>query len=266
MFDLTTELQDGKPALARSVSILFGAILILLSAITTAAFFATYASAVFVFLSPALSPYLAAAAGVICFEGASVVWSWLRANDSDTGQQLAIANVGAWGAMFGGLIITAVFLALNSNLIAGQLDATAIESLSILGGLLIVIGIAGNFALGFTYRNAAASHVAAGNAAQLRALQTAARHRANIATAEATLNNTLAAIQAGLPQHSKQQAADNAARYLAANFNQAAQSNPPDPRRLMEALDLLLEGEETAEAAATSATINENNLWPFAGE
>ena len=130
MFDLTSELDSGKPALARAVGVLFGGVLVLLSAITTAAFFAKYAPSVFEFLSPELSPYMAALTGIICFEGASVVWCWLRANDSDTGQQLAIANVGAWGAMLCGLLITAVFLALNSSLIAGQLDAAAIDALS----------------------------------------------------------------------------------------------------------------------------------------
>ena len=259
MFDLTSELQGGKPPLARVVGVLFGGILIVLSAMTTAAFFAAYAPTVFEFVSPELSPYLAAAAGVICFEGASVVWSWLRANDSDTKEQLAIANVGAWGAMLCGLVVTAVFLALNSSLISGQLDAAAVNALSLLGGVLIVIGIAGNFALGFAYRNAAAGHVAAGNAAQLRALQTAARHSANMATADATLRRTLQAIQASLPETSKQQAATNAARFLAANFEQLqGEQQAGDLRRLMEALEMMLDDEEEEAEMAAPFGISQN--------
>ena len=153
-YDFTSEFGNSKPAPARAISILFGGALLFLSAVTSAAFFYRYAPGVFDFISPSLSPYLAALTGVLCFELANVAWSWLRAHDAATAVQLAAANAGAWGAMICGLIVTAVYFTLNSELIAGRLDATALMVVSIVGGLLIVLGIGGNFALGFVYRNA----------------------------------------------------------------------------------------------------------------
>jgi hypothetical protein len=126
--------------------------------------------------------------------------------------------------------------------------------------MLIVLGIGGNFAAGHIYRNAAAGHVAAGNAAQLRALQTAARHRADMATAEATLTRTLQAISASLPETSKQQGARNAARWLAANFEQPQNGDvsPANLQRLMEALDVLLSEEDEEPEPFRRYAISEN--------
>ena len=212
--------ESDKPAAARAVSILFGGALLILSAITSAAFFWRYAPGVFDFLSPAMSPYLAAATGVLCFEAASVCWSWLRAHDADTAVQLAVANVGAWGAMLAGLTVTAVYFTLNSDLIATRLDDAAIMFVSIAGGFLIVLGIGGNFALGFVYRNSAAGHMEASNAAELRAMQSAARHAARTETTRATLANTLQEIRRELPNQSKRQGAINAGQFIADNFTQ----------------------------------------------
>jgi len=215
----------SKPAMARAVSILFGGALLTLSAITSAAFMFKYAGGVFDFISPTFSPYLAAVTGVLCFEAASVAWSWLRAHDSDTAVQLATANVGAWAAMLDGLVVTAVYFMLNSDLIAGRLDATSELTVSILGGVLIVLGIGGNFALGFVYRNGGAGHMEASNAAELRALQSAARHTAKQETTRATLQKTIDEIRRGLPEHSTRQGASNANQYLAEYFTQAGNGN-----------------------------------------
>ena len=217
-----SEFNNGKPAMARAVSILFGGALLTLSAITSAAFFWQYAPGVFNFISPALSPYLAALTGVLCFEVASIAWSWLRAHDADTAVQMSAANVGAWGAMIGGLVVTAVYFTLNSELIAGRLDDAAIMTVSILGGLLIVLGIGGNFALGFVYRNAAAAHMEASNVAELRAMQSMAKHTIDRESTAATLAQTVEAIRAGLPENAHRQGQVNAGQFVAERFSQKA--------------------------------------------
>ncbi|UCC54035.1 MAG: hypothetical protein JSV68_08690, partial [Anaerolineaceae bacterium] len=113
--------------------------------------------------------------------------------------QMATANVGAWGVMIGGLVVTAVYFTLNSELINGRLDDMAVMTVSILGGLLIVLGIGGNFALGFVYRNGSAEHTKASNVAELRAMKTTARHAADKETTQAALTQTLDRIRRSLP-------------------------------------------------------------------
>ena len=60
--------DGGKNATARAVGLLFGGALLTLSAVTSAAFFWQYAPDLFAFVSPTLSPDLAAVTGVGCFE------------------------------------------------------------------------------------------------------------------------------------------------------------------------------------------------------
>ena len=218
--DFLSELENGKSPMAGGLRSIFGAVLIGLSAITSAAFFFTYAAGTFTFLSPSLSPYLAAVTGVICFEGASVIWTYLSAHDADTKTQLTVSMVGAWGSMLGGLIITAVYFTLNTQLIAPRLDDGSIMVVSIIGGLLIILGIGGNFALGFLYRANSASHKAAEQLAELRAAQSLARHTIKQESTKATLAQTVNRIREDLPQHAARQGAYNAGQFVAATFTQ----------------------------------------------
>jgi len=221
--DLFTDFENGKPAPARAVGVLFAGALLTLSGVTSAAFFWEYSPGLFDFLSPRLSPYMAAITGVIVFEAASVVWSWMRAHDADTNGQLSAANVGAWGSMIGGLLVTATYFTLNNSLLAGQLDAAAETVVSILGGLLIVLGVGGHFALSFVYRLSAASHVEASNTASLRALQQAARHTVQTETARATLSASVDKIRRQLPQHAETIGQDAAGQYFRS-------ATPPAPQ------------------------------------
>lgn len=223
---------DGneKSAAARAVGLLFGGALILLSAVTSAAFFWEYSPDLFSFISPSLSPYLAAATGVLCFEMAAVAWSWLRAHDADTHGQLTAANVGSWGAMIGGLLVTAVYFILNNRLLAGQLDATAETVVSILGGLLIVLGVGGHFALGHVYRTSGAAHQAAEHGAEIRAMKASAAHTITAESVRATMANTVKRVRETLPDAARNQGGINADRYLAATFDQDQDQNKrPDP-------------------------------------
>jgi hypothetical protein len=212
---------DGKPATARAVGVLFGGLLVTLSALTSAAFFYAYAGDAFAFLVGDLSAWLAAAVGVLCYEIASLVWSWLRANDADTAAQLATANIAAWLTMVGGLVVTVVYFGLTTPLIAGQLDATANGALSLAGGMLIVLGIAGNFAAGHVYRVSAATHAQAQQHAELRAMQTGARHVANREATQAELVRTIELIRESLPDTANAQANANTVQYIAERFPSA---------------------------------------------
>lgn len=218
MFDLNTPLDSQKPVTSKAVGILFGGALVTLSALTSAAFFFEYAGSAFAFLVGDLSAWLAALVGVLCFEVASLVWSWLRAHDADTAGQLAVSNIAAWLAMAGGLAVTVIYFGLTTPLINAQLDTTAQMVFSLIGGLLIIAGIAGNFAAGHIYRINAATHAAASQQSEIRAMQQSAAHTANRESTYAELARTLEAIRDQLPETTTAQGAANAGQYISERF------------------------------------------------
>jgi len=219
MYDFNTPLDHQKPVTSKAVGILFGGALVTLSALTSAAFFYQFAGDAFAFLVGDLSPWFAAAVGVLCFEIASLVWAWLRANDADTAGQLAVSNIAAWAAMAGGLAVTCVYFGLTVDLVAANLDETAVVVLSLVGALLIVAGIAGNFAAAHIYRVNAATHASASQQAELRAMQTGAAFVANKETTYAELEKTLEAIRQQLPETAVQQGSQNAGQFLNGRFS-----------------------------------------------
>ena len=237
MFDLDSPLTHEKPVTARAVGVLFGGALVTLSALTSAAFFYRFAGSSFSFLVGDLSPWLAALVGVLCFEVASLVWAWLRANDADTAGQLAVSNIAAWATMGGGLAVTVVYIGLTVDLVPMRLDETAVMVLSLVGALLIVAGIAGNFCCGHVYRINSATHAAASQQAEIRAMQTGAAHTANREATYATLAQTLEQIRRQLPETATQQGAANAGQFINERFTAAA-------------------GQEAAPARPTMASVN----------
>jgi len=220
-YNFDSPLTHDKPVTARAVGVLFGGALVTLSALTSGAFFYEFAGSSFTFLVGDLSPWLAALVGVLCFEVASLVWAWLRANDADTAGQLAVSNIAAWATMAGGLAVTVVYFGLTVDLVAARLDETAVMVLSLFGGLLIVAGIAGNFAAGHVYRVNAATHAAASQHAEIRAMQTGAAFSAEREATYATLAQTLEQIRRQLPETSTQQGAANAGQFINERFTAA---------------------------------------------
>ena len=218
MYDFNSPLDQQKPVVSKAVGVIFGGLLVTLSALTSAAFFFEYAGDAFTFLVGDLSPWLAALVGVLCFEIASLVWAWLRAHDADTAGQLAVSNIAAWSTMGGGLVVTVIYFGLTTPLISAQLDATATMVFSLIGGVLIVAGIAGNFAAGHIYRINAATHAAASQSAELRAMQTGAAFTANRESTYAELQRTLEAIRDQLPETTTNQGKQNAQQFISERF------------------------------------------------
>ena len=114
--------------------------------------------------------------------------------------------------------MTVVYFGLTVDLVAARLDDTAIMVLSLIGALLIVAGIAGNFAAAHIYRINAATHASASQNAELRAMQTGAAHTANREATYATLAQTLEQIRRQLPETSSQQGAANAGQFISERF------------------------------------------------
>ena len=218
---------DSKHAAAKGIGFLFGAALFLLSAVTSAAFFYQYAASPFAPFAGSLAPLLAAIAGVLVFEGASVTWSWLRSNDSDTSQQLTVSSIGAWSGLIGGIAVTIVYFGLNTDLMV--LDETAIYLSSVFGVLLIVGGVSVNFCLAFIYRLGASEQQQAQQQAQLRALQQAASFTVQREHTEAAMIESVAAIRDSIPTAARNQAQqaqkDFLDQQISSNHHQPASVN-----------------------------------------
>jgi len=222
MFQQNSSTQ-GKHTAARGIGTLFGLALFALSAITSASFFYAHAAGPFTPFAGEFSPLLAAAAGVLLYEGASVLWGWLRANDADTHQQLTVSSIGAWFGLVGGILVTAVYFALNNDLIT--LDAQTLYLSKLFGVALIIVGICTNFALAFIYRLGGSSQQKAHQAAMIRALQQAASFTVERESTEAAMIESVEAIRNRIPEAARQRALDAQRAFLASHPSTNDQGN-----------------------------------------
>lgn len=214
----STEFDNQGSVSARGVAYVLIGVGALISATATAAFFHAFAADIFAFISPELSPWLAAIAGVFLFEFAAFAWSQIEARHADTNEQITIAATGKWLALVGSILTTVVFFSLRSSLLAGRLDETALFVVSVIGGLLVIIGSSGLFLLVALYVRASSGHTRARNDAAIRAMRAAAAHTINRETTAATLAQTVENIRRGLPEHAQRQGAANAAHYARERF------------------------------------------------
>ena len=218
MSDLfSTEFETRSPG-ARGVAYVLIGVGALISATATAAFFHAFAADMFSFISPELSPWLASAAGVFLFEFAAFAWAQVEARHADTSEQITIAAAGKWLALVGSILTTVVFFSLRSSLLAGQLDDTALFVVSVIGGLLIIVGSSGLFLLIALYAGASANHTKARHDAAIRAMRATAAHTINQETTAATLAQTVEAIRRGLPEHAQRQGLVNAQQFTRERF------------------------------------------------
>lgn len=222
------EIESQSGPTARGLRILFTGALLVLSGVTSMAFFATYAWPMFAFLVGVdLAPYMAGLTGALCFEIASIVWSYLRANDAGTNGQIATATTAHWMALAGGVTVTIIYMVMSSELIAPYLDSRADLVLALIGMVLIVAGVAGNFLAASLYLNSGPSHTQATHEADIRALQAGVYYQIAQETARATLSRTMEEIQRELPGHAGAQALVNSRGWMASQFSHQTPQDGP---------------------------------------
>ena len=225
----STDFDNQSSVAARGVAYVLIGIGALISAMATAAFFHAYAADMFSFVSPQLSPWLAAAAGVFLFEFSAFAWAQIEARHSDTAEQITLAAAGKWLALIGSVSTTIVFFSLRSSLLIGRLDDTAVYVVSIIGGLLIIVGSSGMFLLIALYASASANHRLARNNASVRAMRAAAAHTINRESVAAEMQQTVEAIRQSLPDNARRQGQANSAQFVAERFTAAAEREKANP-------------------------------------
>lgn len=213
------QFEDGRGAVANAALYIAGTLLLAFSGVTSFAFFLTYAGDLFAFISPTLSPFLAGLIGAISFEGMSVIWRYLRANHSNTTRQMAIAQMGSFLTLAGGLTVTVVYFGLQNQLIAPLVDDSLYSALSIIGTLLMIVGVSGNFALYHFYAEADATYTDKTNRNTMASMRASAKFATDRETALQTMQRTMREVQRELPRASGTQAGKNATTYLSSVYD-----------------------------------------------
>ena len=96
---------------------------VVLSALTTFAFFANYVGGAFTFIAgDSLSPYISGIAGLLVLDVAALIWGYLRGRHADTAAQMAIAGTMGVVDLSISILVTAVFFALNAGFSVGIYD------------------------------------------------------------------------------------------------------------------------------------------------
>ncbi len=203
---------------AKTLATVASVLLLIFSAVTSWAFFALYAYDVFTFMSPTLAPFLAGLVGVVVFEGMTLVWRYLRAHHANTHAQMAIASWGATLALSGGLLVTVVFFALQTELLASVVDDTLLRILSLAGGLLMIAGVSGGFLLWHLYSVADGDHERNTQRATLSSMQHSAQLKVSQMTTDRVLRDTAGAVMKNLPEYSQRQARQNQRAYYESVF------------------------------------------------
>lgn len=222
--DLLDQDHGGRVA-ARWVAGALGVVFFLLSALTTASFFHTYAPGLGHLAGPVVGPWVSAVIGVLCLDGAALAWGYVRARGCTSRQQQVLtAAVGA-ADLVGGLVVSGLYVLLSgSALDAGVVDAGGAltdfgRGLHLLGTGLVTAALVVNFAATWLMSALSADTRAAARSTELAAVVREGSHRVETMRAQQVVSRTLQDIARDLPTAAAAVADDNRRRYIAATMS-----------------------------------------------
>jgi hypothetical protein len=217
--DLLDE-NSGRRTAAKWAAGGLGLVFFLLSSLTTAAFFFTFAPGLGLLFGPDLAPYVAAAVGVLTLDLASLVWSYVRAYgcSSERQQTLSLA-VGVFD-LVGALTVSGLYVLLaGSSLDTGVRDAAGAltdfgQGLHLLGTVLVTAGLTVNFGSVWAFTAASAETRAATQKTKLTAAVREGQYTIATMHTKATVQKSLEAIAGQVPAVSDEAAAAAAVGYV----------------------------------------------------
>jgi hypothetical protein len=228
MFDVD-DLLAGDNSTARTVAGGVGVVIRALLAMTTAGFFWIYGARLFEWaVGYEYGAWLSAAVGVFLLDGMAAIWPRLREKAANTSAQMNAAGAGALGCLAASVVVTLVFVILQTTFVAtvdaaGQL--TAVGQVVNITGLVVMTGaIVGNGILIAYYESNGAESRKAQHAAELRALATRGQFEVERGQAQLVIARTLDDIGAAMPTAAQTAGRRNAERYIAGQFG-----HPPAP-------------------------------------
>ena len=187
---------------------------VIISALASLQFFATYSGGLLAGIVPA--DFLSVAAGllgVIMLEGSTLYWQYSVQHDADSKQQLSIARAGYMVSLIVSVTVTALYFLLTSSLIAPYV-AEVQHIINAFAALVLVGIVSFQFVAKVQYSHAATKASQAQHDASLRALHNAADFKVKDASTRADLENALAELQKQLPEMSKQRGAAGAQQFI----------------------------------------------------
>ncbi len=224
--------QTERSIAARWVAVAVGVIFWLLSAVTTAAFFARFAPSGGALAGPDLAPAAAGVMGVALLDVGALAWAYLRARGATSGAQMTIALAAAVLDLLLSLATSGLYVALTSSFDV-QLP---VASLHAAGATVAVLALAANFGALFIWQVTSAGAVAAAGRTALAAQVAAGRQAVDAARARLVINQTMRAIAAQLPDLAAQAGRAEAGHYLSHTLparplpDQTAEPEPePEP-------------------------------------
>lgn len=203
---------------------------VVISALASFQFFATYSSGLLAGLLP--GEFLAVASGlvgVIMLEGGALYWQRSLQYDSDSQSQVQIARAGYLVSVALSVTVTMLYFLLTSSLVAPYLaEVQAVVNAFAALTLVLVIGF--QFTAKMQYSGAATTSVEARQKAELRAMSNSARYSVERESTRADLQHALNDIEKALPEASRKRGQQEAQAYLGSRYNpQAAGLDPTGP-------------------------------------
>ena len=222
-FEFGFEVDSENDSLGQLLWLLIRVFALAFSAMTTGAFFWRYVGDAFAFIFGQWSPYVTAIAGMIALDGLSQAWAYVRGHQSSTTRQMSVARFMSWADLLASVIVTVVYLLLNAafdvGIYAGDGSLSQLGFvLNVIGVIILVAAIAGNFVASHLFSDASAGNREAVHLTEMGAMAATARYRIAKKQALLTAESTMGEIMSILPEHTRQRAADNRDRYIDTQF------------------------------------------------
>ena len=231
--DFGFEVENENDSLGQLLWLLIRVFALAFSAMTTGAFFWRYVGDAFAFIFGGWSPYVTAIAGMIALDGLSQAWAYVRGHQSSTTRQMSVARFMSWADLLASVVVTIVYLLLNAAFDIGIYAADGTLSqlgfvLNVIGVIILVAAIAGNFVAAHLFSDASAGNREAVHLTEMGAMAATARHRIAKKKALLTAESTMGEILSILPEYTRQRAADNRDRYIDTQFGNGTPQLPSD--------------------------------------
>lgn len=224
--------DDDDNWIGKGLWIFVKLVAVVVSALTTGAFFYTYAGDAFAFVAGASSPLFSAVVGALILDGFSVLWSYLRGHHADTTREMKLAQIMAYMNMGTSVVCTAIYLMLNTAFNVGVYDAfgnmTELGQWLNGGGILVMaIGICGNFIAVGVYSDESATNQEALERTKLRANVSKGRQEVKTTHTKQVVDRTKRKILEDIPVHAEETSEEQKTQYFKNKHQTAAPISKP---------------------------------------
>lgn len=222
-FGLGAGFEDAESS--NHLSSIFGFLIRLVLAITTAGFFFVYAGNLFAWLvGYVYSPYFSAVVGTFCVDVLAWAWSYLREKHATTETQISAAKWATVGNAGLSALVTVVFFILLTDFVATHHSDGTLNNIGLIvnmAGLLVgTVAIAGNGMVWVYYQSNSTNSRRNLDNAKLRAARMKGQFAIDQQQNRLVIERTIEQIKAQLPDLANAAGDTNAGQYLRERFRQ----------------------------------------------